>query len=158
MWGAAEHRGPAPHPAPQGLGAARRQRGKISPVLCYVQDVLCVCLGSDPRLRQQMRLWCWLETLTASVCAVQCSPGAAAEVQILPAGCSCWALEGCPWPASCSMQLSEHFLQVFSGFSACEHPRWSGAASSLCCLLCEQLSWSMELPAAVLGSPWGGEQ
>lgn len=48
--GAAEHRGPAPHPAPQGLGAARRQRGKISPVLCYVQDVLCVCVWDLTRV------------------------------------------------------------------------------------------------------------
>lgn len=97
---------------------------------------VCVCLGSDPYLRQQMKLWCCLETLTALVCAAQCSPGAAAEVQILPAGCSCRALEGCPWPSSCSLELSEHFLQVFPGFSAREHPRWSRAASSLCCLLC----------------------
>lgn len=138
--GAAEHCGPAPHPATQGLRAACWQWGEISPVLCYVQDVLCVCvcvcLGSDPYLRQQMKLWCCLETLTALVCAAQCSPGAAAEVQILPAGCSCRALEGCPWPSSCSLELSEHFLQVFPGFSAREHPRWSRAASSLCCLLC----------------------
>lgn len=95
--GQLRHWGPAPHPETKCFETPPSQQWKkTSPAGCAD-----VCLGPDPRpKRWQMMLWCWLETLTASVCFVQCSPGAVrAKVQTQPAGCRGRALEEQPWPA-----------------------------------------------------------